>query len=190
MKKGLISALLFLILTACTPLEDQIQAAIKKTQTAQPSITPSPEATPTYSYSFLLGLTHDNLIDLLEGSAMQCEDPTIESDGSYTQGCHGVITNGMSDAEIQGNSESTVDNFMITFTPFSGEDLTNVISGVFQNAVDFGDYSENMKEWINQNINIILDSSEGVSLTEELPGIYIMLSGINGSAMIGVLATN
>ena len=197
MRKGLISVLLFLILTACTPSEGQIEDAIEKTQTAQPTITQTPEPTktptiepsPTPSYRYLRNISRTDLVNILSASAIQCGEPKVEIDETYTQFCFGSITNGLFEAEIMGNSYESISGFRITVIPYTGKDLSKVAAGIFKNAVDFGKFAIDMQTWIEENLPEIISASEGTTLTKEFSEIYIMLSGQSGTVLLGVIAT-
>jgi len=197
MKNRFFLILLGFLLIGCTPSEGQIQAAIEETQIAQPTITQTPEPTitptiepsPTPSYRYLRNISRTDLVNILSASAIQCGEPEVEIDETYTQFCFGSITNGLFEAEIMGNSYESISGFRITVIPYTEKDLSKVAAGIFKNAVDFGKFAIDMQTWIEENLSEIISASEGTTLTKEFSEIYIMLSGQSGTVLLGVIAT-
>jgi hypothetical protein len=196
MKKCLLFLPILLVLTACAPTEAQIQAALEQTRIAQPTNTPYPEPTnpptaeptTTPDVPHLKALTYQNVYDMYLSAGIPCADREINPDGSYKQDCNWIISDGVIQGEIVGNSENTVRYFIIMFVPKTGENLNEKIEQTFIEFSSFGDQAGEMQFWINKNLPAIFESQTELEFTQEFADVTLLLSGSIGIALLGVIA--
>ena len=191
MKKIVFILIIALLIAGCTPNDSKIEAAIEKTNEAQPTNTEVPESknTPTAEPSptnkpsstpkidFLEDITNENVVNIFEDVGADCGVQVKESDGSYTQECGGTISDGMIMGQINGQSEDTVFAFFMMFVQFVDKDIQGEAEDAFLNLTNFGPHSDEMQSWITENLSAILSSDEELEYTTEIAGTIIRLSG-------------
>jgi len=205
MKKIILLGLAMFLMVGCSPSEEQILAALAETQTAQPTNaseptdtpepthTPEPTLTatitntPTPDFTYFKNLSHDDAEAMFLSIGVICVDQALKIDGSYEQECNWFLTDCLIAGKIFGQSPETVSQLVISYLPYTGEDLDEEITETFLDFVSFGDDIVEKRDWVQRNLERNLDEEESEEVTKYFDDAVLV---INASKIFSILAVS
>ena len=178
MKRFLTISMFLIIMTSCSPSNQQIERAIALTQEAIPTYTatelatltetPTPTITtsPTPEVQHIDGLLREDILMIFENNGFVCGDWEINENGYYGQSCsqigYGSVPDSIISGKISGRSENTIFTYSIMFVPFTTFSSWGDLERMIKSFVEFGQDPRDNIAWVDENFKKIENSENFV----------------------------